>query len=486
MSNEPTAQLTAALAALFGDDGALSGNSELLSGTLQDDVERLKHAMQHMRKSVDSGQMKFFDLTTIKETLGAAWDRKKGHVQTVCETVLKRHLEHRHFYYRASDTIYVIVFDMQDKTAINAASRAISQDIVSRLLGREAVERRFGIETNLASILPDQLPIEINGGSIEGRPDEMRPQSAATAPDIPEQSSGIWRLLERAEQQIASRQEDAPESRKTPDATDRASPHPNPAMSQIRQPSPVVLVDGASEIDFSYSPIWSAAKKAVISHHLNMIVRNADRNTSTIGELIAETDDVELIRSIDRLALKRGIADLTRAIAENRKYIACIPVSSYSLLDKWGMPTIFDSVLTDLAQPLPQLIILDIVDAQALDRRDIAQCAATAAGKCRYLLMRLSLDQLSFSTLANPMIRAIGGSLLDHAWSEKDASRKLDSFVTGASSAKLETFIFGIHSRSMAFAAIAAGFDYISGTAIAPDADVPGGVLPIDMLGLFS
>lgn len=239
------------------------------------------------------------------------------------------------------------------------------------------------------------------------------------------------------------------------------------------------------KLTFTYSPIWSAQKKAVISYQLNMAMQSVDGTDLDPADAFGGEDDINLIRTVDRLVVKRGLADLSRAIAANRKYIACLPVTSYSLLEQWGTPTIFDAALAGLPSPYPQLIVLDVVDAQVLERRDLVQCATAATAKCRYLLLRASLDQTNFAGLAHPNVRAIGGSLRDHAWSEKDAAKKLDSFVTSTVGARLETFLFGIHSRSMAFAAIAAGFDYVSGPAIAPTLDEAGGVSPIDMLGLF-
>src|SRR6185369_12426653 len=85
------------------------------------------------------------------------WERKIEQVHLVCDMVLKRHLGHRHFYYRASDTAYVIVFDMNDKGTAAAACRAVSQEILTRLLGREAANRQITAEINLAEIFPEDV-----------------------------------------------------------------------------------------------------------------------------------------------------------------------------------------------------------------------------------------------------------------------------------------------------------------------------------------
>ncbi len=92
--------------------------------------------LHNLRESLASGQLKIINLGFVKEKFGPSWNRKVDHVHTVCEMVLKRHLGHRHFYYRGSDTAYVVVFDMADKTAAAAACRAISQEILTRLLGK--------------------------------------------------------------------------------------------------------------------------------------------------------------------------------------------------------------------------------------------------------------------------------------------------------------------------------------------------------------
>jgi EAL domain-containing protein (putative c-di-GMP-specific phosphodiesterase class I) len=517
MADESTGKIKQILMAVFGGGAAPIEAGEGESEVTPEEADRLAQAMLSMRESLVSGQLKILDLGIVKAQFGPSWERKTDHVHMVCEMVLKRHLGHRHFYYRASDTAYVIVFDLNDKGTAAAACRAVSQEILTRLLGKEATNRQITVEVNLAEVFPEdvatgrrftevvsdridasqgerishasQLPPPVASGPASAKAaGKVEPQftpirlaqgaAGASAKvdlqsllDMSERNAGSWQA------ELSNRMGEQKKLVGTPSMTPI-----DLRKSLIGATSSGIEING---IDFSYSPIWSAPKKAVISHHLNIAVRDTDGRSIDASELMTGVDEVKLMRSIDRLVMKRGLADLARSVTANRKYIACIPVTSYSLMDQWGTPTLLESLLVGLPQPLPQLLVLDVVDAQALERKDLLRCANAAANKCKYLLLRASLDQTNFSALAHPMVRAIGGSLRDHAWSEKDASKKLESFVTSASTAKLETFIFGIHSRSLAFAAIAAGFDYLSGPAIAPDAADPTGVSPVDMLGLF-
>ncbi|HVJ43671.1 MAG TPA: EAL domain-containing protein [Dongiaceae bacterium] len=519
MADDTNSKIRRVLMSVFGGgEPAVAGDEASVEPAMtQEQLEQRGQALLNIRDSLVSGQLKLLDLETIKEQFGPSWQRKIDHVHMVCETVLKRHLGHRHFYYRASDTAYVIVFDMQDKAAATAACRAIAQEILTRLLGREAANRQITMEINLAEIFPEdvtegegfistvarglvQAPAErvtsdASQSVISSDAGDQGSLSRQTEPKfVPihldkEKGGGVQnidlqRLLDASERMMGSWQSamgaDRRQDSRAP-AVQRAIPI-DLRNEGIGTSAAGVDVAG---LHFTYSPIWSAPKKAVISYHLNMTMRGGGGRTIEPEEVFNGSEDVKLIRTIDRLVMKRGLADLARAFSANRKYIACIPVTSYSLLDRWGTPTLFDSLLQGLTSPLPQLLVLDVIDAQALERTDLVRCATAAKGKCKYLLLRASLDQTNFAAFAHPMVRAIGGSLRDHAWSEKDAAKKLDAFVTSASAAKLETFIFSILSRSMAFAAIAAGFDYISGPAIAADVEDASGVAPVDMLRLF-
>lgn len=522
MAENSNSKIRRLLMSVFGgEEGAAVAETEAQTAPLTpDDVERRGRAMLNMRNSLVSGQLKLLDLESIKDQFGPSWERKLDHVHMVCETVLKRHLGHRHFYYRASDTAYVIVFDMTDQTAAAAACRAISQEILTRLLGREAASRLITMEISLAEVFPEE--VEANGGisaalnkqlaqapaervaaepaaSVYGQDEEEATRAARKAePQFTpinlkkDERTGLshfdlQRMLDASERGIGSWQAEM--------AQEQTGKAPASKVDPVQRMKPIeIKVEGigatstgvqVAGLRFTYSPIWSAPKKAVISYHLNMTMRDRAGRAIEPEDVFGGGEEVRLIRTIDRLVMKRGLADLARAFAANKKYIACIPVTSYSLLERWGTPTIFDSLLQGLVNPLPQLLVLDVIDAQAMERLDLVRCATAAKGKCKYLLLRASLDQTNFSAFAHPMVRGIGGSLRDHAWSEKDAAKKLDAFVASASNAKLETFIFGIMSRSMAFAAIAAGFDYISGAAIAPDVEDASGVAPADMLRLF-
>ncbi|HVI91364.1 MAG TPA: EAL domain-containing protein [Dongiaceae bacterium] len=356
----------------------------------------------------------------------------------------------------------------------------------------EAVERRLAeVPGQRVMAEPEPVCVPATGGHDAAKTPKAEPQFTPIHLKKDEKTGlshfDLQRMLDMSERGIGSWQAEI--------ARDRPGHAAGAPIDPMQRLNPIKLkVEGigvttagveVAGLRFTYSPIWSAAKKAVISHHLNMTMRDGAGRVIEPEDIFGGGEEVRLIRTIDRLVMKRGLADLARAFAANKKYIACIPVTSYSLLDRWGTPTIFDSLLQGLVNPLPKLIVLDVIDAQAMERLDLMRCAAAAKDKCKYLLLRASLDQTNFSAFAHPMVRGIGGSLRDHAWSEKDAAKKLDVFVAAASSAKLETFIFGIMSRSMAFAAIAAGFDYISGSAIAPDMDDASGVAPVDMLRLF-
>ena len=543
MADDTTLKIKSALAALFGNAAVqpeeASGGDDAVQVT-QDQIDQRGRNLLAIRGSMLSGQIKLFDLEVVKAKLGASWDRKLDHVHMVCETVLKRHLGNRHFFYKATDTSYVVVFDLQDKTAATVASRAIAQEILAKILGQDAANLDMTIEINLTEIFAADVPPDANLLEVMEKqfatapvehvssksvdtpresPDGKGSQQASVpaaptfAPISRERGSqpastarGLQELLDASERssvtwqhEIAKQMTTAAGTRKTiSDAwptSKKASTHVSqaevPLVTAFQPPQAARVIanrDGlgieVAGIDFSYSPIWSAGKKAVISYHLNMTMRAQDGHVITPEEALGGTGHMQLIRTVDRLMMKRGLADLTRAVGANRKYIACIPVTSFSLLEGYGVPTLFD-MLTGLANPLPQLLVLDVVDALAMERKDLMLCAAAAAGKCRYLLLRASLDQTNFGNMAHRAVQAVGGSLNDHAWSEKDATKKLDTFVASAAKATLESFIFGVNTRSMAFAAIAAGFDYLSGPAIAADTIDPSGVAPIDMLGLF-
>lgn len=522
MADDINLRIRQILTAVFGGgEPAAEGDTGLPQGMMTpDQADAEGRSLLDLRQSLVSGQLKLLDLQLVKDKFGAGWDRKMDQVHTICETVLKRHLANRHFFYRASDTAYVIVFDMADKGTATAACRAISQEILTKLLGREAANRSITMELNLAEIFPSDIaPGKSFTDAVESLltaapAEKVTPSSAAQqshqASDTPARVQAEPKFtpihLEKSapaepaftpihlEKHEHSRVMDA-DLHKILNASERemdawkpqgggSAPRPGGGPQQSATAAKPAK-SAVPELSFKYSPIWSAQKKAVISYQLNMTMQDSEGKILDPADIFTGEDEINLIRTVDRLVMKRGLADLSRAIAANRKYIACLPVTSYSLLERWGTPTILETVLTGLASPIPQLLVLDVVDAQVLERRELVQCATAAASKCRYLLLRASLDQTNFTGLAHPAVRAIGGSLRDHAWSEKDAAKKLDTFVTSAMAAKLETFLFGINSRSMAFSAIAAGFDYVSGLAIAPNMDEAGGVAPIDMLGLF-
>jgi hypothetical protein len=134
-----------------------------------------------------------------------------------------------------------------------------------------------------------------------------------------------------------------------------------------------------------------------------------------------------------------------------------------------------------------RLVSLELIDARRHSWHELVRCIWALKSSCRQVIVRqgMTLPWLQAQHLPE---RSVGFSvaLARTSRSEVDLIRELNVFVETAAKHRVESFIYGLRSRSLAFAAIGAGFNHVSGPAVAPRQKSGIGVAAAAMEELFA
>lgn len=441
--------------------------------------------------TIASGFLRLLSLDAVRDRLGSKWESRADHIRFIAENTIKRHLARGQTFYQANDSGYVIVFDFDAQDRAEFVCRAIGREIVQRLLGPgennpedvavelrvstvscEPLRRSGSPAAALEKTLGDVPPWVVSGA--DGAAAETPPGrawGASASSTVAQANSNVGRsaafygqvrdLLAATEERLMS------VSGAAGDANDSAA---------IMKPSGV---------DFLYLPFWNADARAFLSYRIESRFQIPGLGKVGIDQVADVVEDADFIRLIDRLTLSRALLDLKLSIAEGRKYITIVPVHMASMTRDSDRAA-FLGLLDRQSKPIPRLVSLELIDAWGAAWHDLVRYSWSMREKCRQTILRQTLKLPWLQTQHLPD-GAVGLSVMLPSTTGRESQiiRGFDAFIEIATKHRLETYIYGLRPRSLAFGAIGAGFHHVSGAAIAPRSRTPGGVALADMEDLF-
>jgi hypothetical protein len=100
--------------------------------------------------------------------------------------------------------------------------------------------------------------------------------------------------------------------------------------------------------------------------------------------------------------------------------------------------------------------------------------------------VRTSLARSDFQVFADARVFATGVALGRETASESEIIERMNTFTHKTERAGLRTYAFELATRSLASAALGAGFDYISGAAIGTLVDAPERAYRFETVDLYA
>jgi hypothetical protein len=440
---------------------------------------------------VASGCLRLLSVEALKVQIGARWQARVDQMKFVVESIIKRHLQRGQTFYQANDSTYVIIFDFDAEARAEHICKAISREIVERLLGSaENKAEDLAVEMRVASMPASQ----VQGGRLAGHDVERHFAGAPPQVISPKglEADPLGSINAAAQEKITQSQQqlESPAARwrsimldqlgrvagRPPDNQGAAARHGN-----APQRDPETL-----GISFRYLPFWAPASKAFLCHRLDPYIRLEDGGLTGSDHLHRRIDDPEIVRAVDTAALAKALADLKAAVAHGHKYVVVVPLHSESLLTDKDRVTIITQLELQ-TEPIPKLVVLEISNSEHLRSIDLTRHVWSLHKLCRRVVLRHDLDQLPWIQAQHLPPHSVGVSTIvpSPTTPERTVIARMDAFVDSSRKHGFETYIYGLRTRSLAFAAIGAGFNHVSGEAISARTSEVGPLTSKPMDDLF-
>lgn len=377
--------------------------------------------------STSAAKLHIFDVSELKNRLGAKWSRLSDHVEQFFECAIRRGLGPDDKYFRLEELSYVILFHQASEDEAQLRCCAVSRDVCQRLFGEQGMQVRL---RNLVA----QIPI-----------------ADLSADD--ETARELDALLERAGKESIISVDSESESRRRGDVVLRLR-YGTGGVSSVRP----------DDIEFVYRPIWDALKQVVVTYLCQPTFGSCPASRMPPADFcVAQEEDDQA--TLDLLVLREGGARVERLHRDGLRVLVALPVAFTTLARPRSCANYMHS-----CQEIPAEI-----------RRDFASLVFGIGPGVPGIRLGQEVPKLGAITknvfcvaddvtgaglrFAGTGARALGCSF-GSSDSETRAIERVKRLGQCSREAGLDALALGVQSTSLALHAIAAGVRYLEGPAI--------------------
>ncbi|MGJ3260588.1 MAG: hypothetical protein ACFE0S_13395 [Rhodospirillales bacterium] len=298
----------------------------------------------------------------------------------------------------------------------------------------------------------------------------------------------LLRLHDRLAQRVPLVEREAPKMLKTGAgaAVDEESTYPRPATLLLMEAENAFMANDhdrrhfiSDEHDlslrFSYRPVWYVDARVIGTYFVTAHFQE-DGVDKTAERAFRKklSDDVNAL--IDRCLLRRALLDIA-ATDRSATSIVAVPVH-YATLRHVSHRRTFQYLLHSIPNWCREHLAWEILDAP-LDalRTQIDEATSVLRPFGRTVMWRTPLRGAKLPNLATTSVNSASIHLNDSSHVEAQIFEEMNVWCAAAEEARLKTYVRGADTRSLAVAAVSAGFDRIAGDAVGERIDTFKGVM---------
>lgn len=216
-------------------------------------------------------------------------------------------------------------------------------------------------------------------------------------------------------------------------------------------------------LHFRYQPVWNVRNKMLATYVCLAASRRAS-GAMALGDGVLPTPrTAEDVLLLDVLNLEQAVRDLRERQAAGRGVATLVSTHLATLTDPEQWPY-FAEAIGAVEDDIRRRLLIEINGLGDLRNQPRAfEVLRRVAPLCRGIIARTGLHENSLTFWKNCRVIAVGPHVGDDMRPEARIIADLNRFALLAEHAGLPSFVRGLRSRSLAVAAIAAGFNYIAG-----------------------
>lgn len=418
-----------------------------------------------------SGSVQMLGLSRLKNHFGDDWPHVSAKVHALIQSTMGNRLDKADCYTLFGEGTYVIVFSNLSARVASMKAALIAEEVSRRLFGDKPPQNLFKV--GIAKVSGDSKIAFETLGSAE---------LIANIATMHDRECGFVEVsagpTEKGEMDVsAGRAAPASQMEMKPTAHDtewipihnaKADDTDLYSWKPIRRE-----FEMPSDLMFVYWPAW-LVNQEMIAAHTCVPARVAERGIVIAGggAMPMRHASVENF-SLDLHSLTKVIDNLNELERQQRQAIVILPVHVHTLdASKYRDP--YKDVLTALSGNQRTRIVFELIGIDhTTPTINIANAVSMLRPFAKDIMIRTKLNAANFVDYQSLGIHAVGVDLSGIRMTEKEIYPQLNAFNARANKHHLCTFAHGIRTRSLTSGAVAAGFRYIDGGAIATPIMMP-------------
>lgn len=240
------------------------------------------------------------------------------------------------------------------------------------------------------------------------------------------------------------------------------------AMASAMRPSGIsedelALPQGVS---VDTTPVWRAGNQTLVGHTILALPIEPAMERDLADDLFAATLDLPV--------LAHAQDHLLRHVNSQNPHLVVVPVSWHTL-ERPATQTKYLELAARLPDEMRRYLVVSLRDVpDDLMASRIEERVFELRRLCRTLMCRAKVERRDFEQFHGLQFHAIGAALASDEGEERNVIAAMDGFLDAISPLATKSFADGLNSKSLVIAALAAGFDYLSGSAIVDRAATAG------------
>ncbi|HKX08298.1 MAG TPA: hypothetical protein VJN67_08890 [Stellaceae bacterium] len=448
------------------------------SGADADEAEFLGQVRRMLQQtpSLQASRLNIIGLKRVKEHFGDEWKRIADRADRIARNVIERHLNPGDIYANWGVDTYITVFARLSEQEARVKCYLIGNEIVRTLLGDDASE--FLEVKTAVSRVDGSIDLK-TVGSLQQVFDGAEVISPLAPP--PESSSAPPAPATTPRDTTAALAAETGHAFVPIEREKRAAAAPVAAGSQN---APAVNV--LAGVDFVFRPMWDPTRNVIATYRCVPQVKLSNVNGAAGDASLAVAGDPEATAQLDRTTLARVKSDLKAMAADGRRLIIAMPLHFETLCSAAQRRRI-SAELGAIAESMKQYLVVEIVGVPTgFLKSRLMEVIAPLRMHCRAVSLQVSIGTIDFTQVRGTGISAVGADIADLAKSEAVVMQQLSRFQRAAEKAEVVTFLHGAQSRSLAAAAVGAGFHYVDGDGVAATLNRPERIVPFQLADLYA
>ena len=237
------------------------------------------------------------------------------------------------------------------------------------------------------------------------------------------------------------------------------------------------------DLDVLFHPVWHTKNNLITAYNCSPSRDGRDLAGRDLVEMLGANSDAANAK-IDATVYARAVKAMQVLMGQGLKAVLIVPIH-FSTVDRLRYLTSLLEAGVGLPQDAKNLIVFELLGLPSgMSRFRLREPVSYLRTRARALIARTGFDLGELEQFKEFGFHGISVNCGDYEWTEGQFMKNFERFVESAERYKLQSFVHGISSKSLAVGAIGSGFTYMDGAAISEPVDNPSRIRPfeIDML----